>query len=437
VMVARAVTEPASGTVDFSDASKIAPYALDSITKIRQYIQGDGNNNLRPNDNATRAEVAVFIDRIINKDASTSAPAVVPTATTAALPDITSGTPILGSPKISEGQAQDWARSMGASQKFIDAADSYWKYGNEMGIRPEVLYAQAAKETNYGKFTGVATADMNNWAGIKTATATGDTKADLQTFPTSDDGVRAQFNHIAAYVGIAPVGTPDPRYSVVMSSSWAGTVQYVEQLGGRWAPDPNYGNSIVSDYLNPIMNFHYVPMDKSKKIVYLSPSGQMTNLYAAGMTTEGEQMNLLAPIVKSDLESLGYTVYVANLNDTFQQRADNAYNDGAFAYVAMHTNAANGATVGTECWYRDEDRNSLSLATCVYNQVAALTPSSPDRGLKNGTNAGLAENRLPIMANCLIEIDFHDVPSVAEWIIDNKPSIANSIAAGIDNYWNQ
>ena len=38
---------------------------------------------------------------------------------------------------------------------------------------------------------------------------------------------------MAAYVGLAPVGEPHDRYYVVKSIAWAGTVKYVEQLGGR------------------------------------------------------------------------------------------------------------------------------------------------------------------------------------------------------------
>ena len=51
---------------------------------------------------------------------------------------------------------------------------------------------------------------------------------------------------MAAYVGLAPVGESHDRYYVVKSIAWAGTVKYVEQLGGRWCPDINYGYDIMT-----------------------------------------------------------------------------------------------------------------------------------------------------------------------------------------------
>lgn len=162
-------------------------------------------------------------------------------------------TPILGKAQVDCETAVKWAENMGAAQIFIDAAPIYWKYGELTGIRPEVLYCQAAKETNYGKYTGQVTPDMNNWAGIKRADATGDAPEDHESFATPDDGVRAHFNHMAAYVGVDPVGETHPRYDAALSRSWAGSVRYVEQLGGKWAPDENYGKSIVNDFLDKLL----------------------------------------------------------------------------------------------------------------------------------------------------------------------------------------
>ncbi|MFA5704485.1 MAG: N-acetylmuramoyl-L-alanine amidase [Advenella sp.] len=163
---------------------------------------------------------------------------------TAPEPD-TPGTPILGAAEATVGQAQDWATKMGAHQRFVDIAPLYWHYGLLTGIRPEALYVQSAKETAYGKYGGAVTPDQNNWAGIKIQNPVGDRREDHQSFATPDDGVRAHFNHMCAYVGLKPVGTPHGRYYVVQDLSWAGTVKDVEELGGKWAPSATYGQDIV------------------------------------------------------------------------------------------------------------------------------------------------------------------------------------------------
>jgi hypothetical protein len=154
-------------------------------------------------------------------------------------------TPITGTPQATVAQAQAWAAARSAHQRFIDIAPTYWHYGQLTGIRPEVLYAQAAHETGYGHYGGAVTPDQNNWAGIKVRNPSGDRREDHEFFATPDDGVRAHFNHVCAYVGREPAGTPHDRYYVVKGLSWAGTVRHVEELGGKWAPSPSYGERIV------------------------------------------------------------------------------------------------------------------------------------------------------------------------------------------------
>lgn len=163
------------------------------------------------------------------------------------------GTPIIGPPQATVEQAQAWARKRGVHQRFIDIAPIYWRDGILFGIRPEVAYCQAAKETRFGHYGGGVRPEQNNWAGIKTKDAKGDRPEDHESFPTPEDGVRAHYNHMAAYVGLAPIGTPHGRYYVVKALAWAGTVRYIEQLGGKWAPNPDYGRSIVRDYLADLL----------------------------------------------------------------------------------------------------------------------------------------------------------------------------------------
>ncbi len=162
-------------------------------------------------------------------------------------------TPITGKPQAAVAQAQEWARQNNAHQRFIDIAQAYWHYGQLTNIRPEVLYAQSAHETAFGRYGGAVTPDQNNWAGIKVKNPSGDRREDHETFATPEDGVRGHFNHICAYVGYEPIGKPHPRYEVVKSMPWAGTVRYVEELGGKWAPGADYGIRLVRDFLAPLL----------------------------------------------------------------------------------------------------------------------------------------------------------------------------------------
>ncbi len=152
---------------------------------------------------------------------------------------------ILGEPTVSLEKAKAWASSKQAVNKYVDIADLYWEYGQKTGIRPEILYAQAAVETNYGQYTGVLNSSLNNWAGIKKKDATGDALEDHETFETPEQGVAAHFNHMSAYVGLEPLGETHDRYSTVTSQPWAGSVLYVEDLSGKWTPDKYYHTFIL------------------------------------------------------------------------------------------------------------------------------------------------------------------------------------------------
>lgn len=152
----------------------------------------------------------------------------------------TEKTSIKGAAQASLEQAQLWAVGRQAHQRFIDIAPLYWDYGQKTGMRPEVLYAQAAIETNFGKYDNRVPTEYNNWAGIKIAGATGDATEDHEQFSTSEEGVRAHFNHMAAYLGLTPYGEPHARYHVVTTQSWAGSVTYLEDLSGKWTPALDY-----------------------------------------------------------------------------------------------------------------------------------------------------------------------------------------------------
>lgn len=227
----------------FSDVQDINPaYASQIAVAVEKKILSGNDGLINPKSTLSRAEAAVLVHRALlvrnGKEISLNAETI--------------STPIVGQSTVSLANAKRWAESKGAHERFIAVADLYWEYGAKTGIRPEVLYAQAAKETNYGKYTGNVIPTQNNWAGIKTMDATGDKTEDHESFSSPEDGVRAHFNHMAAYLGKTPIGNTHDRYAVAASASWAGSISSVEELGGHWAPDKNYGFDIVEKYIKPM-----------------------------------------------------------------------------------------------------------------------------------------------------------------------------------------
>ena len=114
------------------------------------------------------------------------------------------------------------------------------------GIKVEVAFCQAMKETGWLQFGGDVKASQCNFAGIG-ATGGGASGASFSDVRT---GVRAQIQHLKAYANTSPLNNVcvDPRFKYVKR----GSAPYVEWLGKNanpngvgWAPAADYGTSIV------------------------------------------------------------------------------------------------------------------------------------------------------------------------------------------------
>jgi len=121
----------------------------------------------------------------------------------------------------------------------------YYEEGEREGIRPDVAFAQACKETGFFRYGGTVTPDQNNYCGLGTTSTT----VKGAYFATARLGVRAHIQHLLAYASTRRPGEPvvDPRYSLVRGTYGQSTLNRWEDLNGRWAvPGSTYGQSILS-----------------------------------------------------------------------------------------------------------------------------------------------------------------------------------------------
>lgn len=165
--------------------------------------------------------------------------------------------------------------------------------------------------------------------------------------------------------------------------------------------------------------------------IYLSPSTQEHNVGKGNYGTEEKRMNQLADIVEPLLKANGFNVLRNKPTMTLTQVInDSRKRLGANGiHVALHTNAGGG--VGTEAWYSQGSTKGKKLATCIYNEVAPITPNK-DRGVKATTT--LSEVRRTLAPACILEIIFHDNLEEANWKINNMDKTANAIVKGICAY---
>lgn len=169
-----------------------------------------------------------------------------------------------------------------------------------------------------------------------------------------------------------------------------------------------------------------------EKRVYLSPSDQKRNTYAVGNTAEDVQCGKIAAACKTALERSGVKVMVGQY-DTMANRCKASDAFKANLHVPIHTNAANGKASGTRifCYKLDKSSEGYKAAKAVFDVLAPLTPGTSEN-IK--ANPNLFEVKTPAAPTVYIEVDFHDVPEVAQWIIDNTELIGETIAKGICSY---
>ena len=166
------------------------------------------------------------------------------------------------------------------------------------------------------------------------------------------------------------------------------------------------------------------------KKVYLSPSDQTNNAYAYGNTTEAIQCGKIAEACKIALERSGVEVMVGQY-DTMANRCKASDGFGANLHVPIHTNAYNGKVSGTRMFCYNSNGEGYRACKSIFNVLAPLTPGKSEN---ISVNAKLFEVRAPSAPTAYSEVDFHDVPSVAKWIVEHTTDIGEAIAKGICNY---
>ena len=129
----------------------------------------------------------------------------------------------------------------------------YYEEGSRTGIRPDIAFAQALKETGYFRYGGTVIPAQNNYCGLGTTSAT----VQGAYFATPRLGVKAHIQHLLAYASVEPPqdNIVDPRYELVRRSYGSNTLTQWKDLNGRWAvPGVGYGQSILEDYYQRILN---------------------------------------------------------------------------------------------------------------------------------------------------------------------------------------
>ena len=164
--------------------------------------------------------------------------------------------PIMGETQTTVTQMMNYYSSSGAVYpQFYENSDAptlkefctiYYEEAKAQGIRAEIAFAQAMKETGWLRYGGDVKIEQYNFAGLG-AVGGG---ANGASFNSVREGVRAQIQHLFAYA--SPEGESglvypcvDGRFNLV---SPKGGAPYVEWLGKQENPVPGYGWATAANY---------------------------------------------------------------------------------------------------------------------------------------------------------------------------------------------
>lgn len=165
--------------------------------------------------------------------------------------------------------------------------------------------------------------------------------------------------------------------------------------------------------------------------IYVSPSDQGRNEYGAGNTVEEAQCEKIATALVDALRRCGFEPMTDLLADMYERVAQS--NDwGAILHVCLHTNAHDGKVGGTRLFCYKLGGEGYKACEAVMATLAPITPGKSDAIT---ARPELYEVRETTATCVYVEVDFHDNPEIALWIISHTAEIAEAIAQGICNYF--
>lgn len=169
------------------------------------------------------------------------------------------------------------------------------------------------------------------------------------------------------------------------------------------------------------------------KKIYISPSDQRENRYAAGNTNEAVQCRKIAAALVAALVRCGFAA-MTNTDDgdgAMAARVRQSNDWGADLHLCVHTNAHDGKVQGTRLFCYDLKGEGYRACAAVLDALAPVTPGASD----NISVLHFYEVKYANAPTVYLEVAFHDNPEEAAWIVANTEPIAEAVCRGICSYY--
>lgn len=166
--------------------------------------------------------------------------------------------------------------------------------------------------------------------------------------------------------------------------------------------------------------------------VFISPSNQTGNTYAGIDMNEAENCSAIASLLFACLEKAGFAVAMPNFGSSMSLAVKDSNLFKPDLHICIHTNAFNGRVFGTRIFTFSDSGKAFDCGKVIFDGLCSLIP--------DGSNAmkkypGLYELKNTVAPAVYVEVDFHDVPVRARWLVENRERIAHNLATSICSYF--
>lgn len=169
------------------------------------------------------------------------------------------------------------------------------------------------------------------------------------------------------------------------------------------------------------------------KKIYISPSDQTGNRYAAGDTNEAVQCRKIAAALVAALMRCGFAA-MTNTEDgdgAMVARVRQSNEWGADLHLCVHTNAHDGTVKGTRLFCYDLKGEGYRACRAVMDTLAPITPGESD-GI---SVLHFYEVKYANAPTVYLEAAFHDNEEEAAWIVAHTREIAEAVCRGLCGHY--
>ena len=206
-----------------------------------------------------------------------------------------------------------------------------------------------------------------------------------------------------------------------------------------------YSNPIIIDYdltlktavayngLTSNVSTYDIKLNKNNKKIYLASSNQVKNIGEEPFTNERKEMNLISDLIEKKLKENDFEVFRNDYLTSYSSYLNECKNKDIDLILSLEsTSSINHNKTGLQTLITNESSNSFSLANKINNDLNSIKES---KLIYTNNITGSHTSELDSIKSIMISLGYHDNKNDAEWIVNNRDLIANTIANSIIEYY--